>query len=85
MFQKLKLFLLSGDGRETLSWVPWKGLTSVCLTLKRHMVAWLRHYATSLSPDEVIEFFFNLPNPSRHAVALWLIEPLTEMCIRKCF
>jgi hypothetical protein len=31
--------------------------------------SWLRHYATSRkvagsNPDEVIEFFFNLPNPS---------------------
>jgi hypothetical protein len=36
---------------------------------------WLRHYATSRKvansiPDEVIEFFFNWPNPSSRTMAL---------------
>jgi hypothetical protein len=47
----------------------------------------LRHYATSHKvagsvPDEVVEFFFNLPNPS-HTMALGLTQHLTEMSIRK--
>jgi hypothetical protein len=37
------------------------------------------------SPDEVNEFFFNLPNPSSRTVALGFTQPLTEMKTRKSF
>jgi hypothetical protein len=49
----------------------------------------MTHYITSRkvagsSPD-VTDFFINLPNPSSHAMALGLIQPLTEMSTRKYF
>jgi hypothetical protein len=33
-------------------------------------------------PDEVTEFFFNLPNSSSRTMSLWLTQPLTEMSTR---
>jgi hypothetical protein len=49
--------------------------------------SWLRRYATSRKvagsiPDEVIEFFFNLPNSYSRNMALWSTQPLTEMSTR---
>jgi hypothetical protein len=49
--------------------------------------SWLRHYATSRkvagwSPDDVTEFFFNVPNPSSRTMALGSTQPLTEMSTR---
>jgi hypothetical protein len=38
--------------------------------------------AGSSSPDEVIEFFFNLPNPSSRTMALGSAQPLTEIRTR---
>jgi hypothetical protein len=48
--------------------------------------SWLRYYPTSLNvagsiPDEVIRFF-NWPNPSNRIMALWSIQPMTEMSTR---
>jgi hypothetical protein len=45
------------------------------------------HYATSRKvvgsiPDEVIGFFFNLPNPSSRTMALGSTQPLTQMSTR---
>jgi hypothetical protein len=37
------------------------------------------------SHNEVIEFFFNLPNPSSHNMALGLTQPPTEISTRRCF
>jgi hypothetical protein len=42
--------------------------------------SWLRHYATSRKvansyPDEVIDFFFNLPNRPSRTMALDLTQP----------
>jgi hypothetical protein len=34
------------------------------------------------SPDEVIDFFFNLPKPSSRTMALGSTQPLTEMSAR---
>jgi hypothetical protein len=50
-------------------------------------VDWLRHYATSRKvegsiPDEIIDFFFNLPNPSSRTVSLGSTQPLIEMSTR---
>jgi hypothetical protein len=49
------------------------------------METWYSHAAswkvTGLIPDEVIGFF-NWPNPSSHAIALRLTQPLTEMSTR---
>jgi hypothetical protein len=44
----------------------------------------LRRYATGRkvtgsSPDQAIDFFFILSNPSSHSIALGLPQPLTEM------
>jgi hypothetical protein len=36
-------------------------------------------------PDEVTEFFFNLPYPSNRSTFLGLILPLTEINTGKCF
>jgi hypothetical protein len=33
-------------------------------------------------PDEVIGFFFNLPNPCSHIMPLGSAQPLTEMSTR---
>jgi hypothetical protein len=48
---------------------------------------WLRRYATSRkvagsTPDEVIFFFFNLPNPSGRTRPWGFTQPLTEMNTR---
>jgi hypothetical protein len=50
------------------------------------LTSWLRHNATSRkvassSPDEV-DFFFNLPNPSRRTMVLGSTQPLTEISTR---
>jgi hypothetical protein len=37
------------------------------------------HKTVGSSPDEVIAFFFNLPNPSKHFMALRLTQPLREI------
>jgi hypothetical protein len=37
------------------------------------------------SPDEVIVFFFNLPNPSSHTLVLGLTQPPIDRSTRKCF
>jgi hypothetical protein len=34
------------------------------------------------SPDKVIGYFFNLPNPSSHTMTLGSTQPLTEMNTR---
>jgi hypothetical protein len=49
--------------------------------------SWLRHYVTSRKvvgwiPDEVIGFFFNLPNPSSRTMALGSTQSLREKSIR---
>jgi hypothetical protein len=49
--------------------------------------SWFTHYATSWKvvcsiPDEVIEFLFNLPDPSSLAMAVGSTQPLTEMSIK---
>jgi hypothetical protein len=36
-------------------------------------------------PDEVIEFAFNLPNPSSRIMALGFTQSLTEMSTRTSF
>jgi hypothetical protein len=50
-------------------------------------LSWLRHYASSRKvlgsiPDTVTGFFFNLPNPCIHNMALWSTQILTEMSTR---
>jgi hypothetical protein len=50
----------------------------------------LRRYGTSRkvagsSPDEVTEFFFNLPTPFSRTMALGFIQLLTEMSTRRYF
>jgi hypothetical protein len=49
--------------------------------------SWLWHYAISRKvagsiPDEIIAFFFSLPNPSSRTTVLGSTQPLTEMSIR---
>jgi hypothetical protein len=36
-------------------------------------------------PDEVINFFFNLPNPSSRNIAMGLTQSLTEISTRRSF
>jgi hypothetical protein len=54
-----------------------------------HTVAWLvealcyKLRVTSSSLDEVVEFIFNLPKPSRCTMALGFTQALTEMSTRK--
>jgi hypothetical protein len=57
--------------------------STACYTDSTRQRSALKRYATSRkvagsNSDEVIGFF-NLPNPSSHTMALWLIQPLTEM------
>jgi hypothetical protein len=48
----------------------------------------MRQYATSqkvggISPNQAIEFLFNLPNPPIRAMALGFTQPLTKMNSRR--
>jgi hypothetical protein len=47
---------------------------------------WLRHYATSWKVTDLIpnvsKFFPHLRNPSSHAMAMRLIQPVTEISTR---
>jgi hypothetical protein len=61
--------------------VFWEGGTPWLLVRKRR---WLRRYATSrkvagASPDQNIDFLFNIPNPSSRAMTLAFTQLLTEM------
>jgi hypothetical protein len=73
-------------------------LISTCLALLFHWLFWnneiekkefpkSRHYAASRKvagsiPDEVIEFFFYLSNPTSFSMALGFTQPLIEMSTR---
>jgi hypothetical protein len=36
-------------------------------------------------PDVVLDFFFDLPDPSSRTMVLGFTQPLTETGVRKCF